>query len=185
VPEDLTSTAGIVALVAAAVAAVSLVLALTLAFKLRALRTAQRTVLGDSSSRDLVEHARQIQEGFVALRDIVESTFEDAEKRLQEHSQRIGRSISRTAVIRYDAYREMSGQQSSSMALLDEHGTGIVVSSILHREQARMYVKDVEQGRSRFELSPEERRAIDIALGPAELDVGSSERPAAGATASR
>ena len=49
-------------------------------------------------------------------------------------------------MIRYDAYNEMSGRQSSSMALLDEKGTGVVMSSILHRDQARLYVKGVRDG---------------------------------------
>ena len=61
----------------------------------------------------------------------------------------------------------MSGRQSSSMALLDDNGTGVVLSSILHREQARMYVKGVRDGRSEIELSPEEDEAVRTALGAA------------------
>ena len=68
-------------------------------------------------------------------------------------------------MVRYDAYGEMSGRQSSSMALLDDNGTGVVLSSILHRDQARMYVKGVRDGRSEIELSPEEDEAIRTALG--------------------
>ena len=70
-------------------------------------------------------------------------------------------------MVRYDAYGEMSGRQSSSMALLDDNGTGVVLSSILHREQARMYVKGVRDGRSEIELSPEEDEAVRTALGAA------------------
>ena len=70
-------------------------------------------------------------------------------------------------MIRYDAYGEMSGRQSSSMALLDDNGTGVVLSSILHRDQARMYVKGVRDGRSELELSPEEDEAIRTAIGEA------------------
>ena len=68
-------------------------------------------------------------------------------------------------MVRYDAYGEMTGRQSSSMALLDDAGTGVVLSSILHREQARMYVKSIREGQSEFELSPEENEAIASALG--------------------
>jgi hypothetical protein len=67
-------------------------------------------------------------------------------------------------VIRYDAYNEMSGQQSSSIALLDRRRSGVVLSSILHRDSARVYVKQVVEGESEHELSPEERAAIDTAL---------------------
>jgi hypothetical protein len=57
----------------------------------------------------------------------------------------------------------MSGRQSSSIALLDENGTGVVMSSILHREQARLYAKGVKDGQSDVELSPEENEAIEAA----------------------
>ena len=67
--------------------------------------------------------------------------------------------------MRYDAYNEMSGHQSSSIALLDAHRSGIVVSSILHRDQARIYVKQVQDGEGELELSPEEREAIELAIG--------------------
>jgi Protein of unknown function (DUF4446) len=68
-------------------------------------------------------------------------------------------------VIHYDAYNEMSGRQSSSIALLDDHRDGVVLSSILHREQARLYAKPVRSGRSELDLSPEEQAAVDTALG--------------------
>src|SRR5439155_21718386 len=98
-------------------------------------------------------------------RRMVESTCERREGRLASNERSLSTTISRTAVVRYDAYGEMTGRQSSSMALLDETGTGVVLSSILHREQARMYVKGVREGQSEFELSPEENEAIDTALG--------------------
>ena len=43
---------------------------------------------------------------------------------------------------------ELSGQQSSTVALLDARRTGVVISSILHRDQARVYVKQVREGES-------------------------------------
>ena len=57
-------------------------------------------------------------------------------------------------MVRYDAYGEMSGRQSSSMALLDARRSGVVMSSILHRDQARVYVKQIDEGESELELSP-------------------------------
>jgi hypothetical protein len=50
------------------------------------------------------------------------------------------------------------------MALLDSRRTGVVVSSILHRDQARVYVKQVREGESELELSPEEQEAIEAAM---------------------
>jgi hypothetical protein len=59
---------------------------------------------------------------------------------------------------------EMTGRQSSSVALLDASRSGVVLSSILHREQARLYAKQVVAGRSEFDLSPEEQEALSAAL---------------------
>jgi hypothetical protein len=160
---DLTTTQGIVALAAAGVAAVALILAIVLAFKLRSIRRAQTSVLGDGS-RDLVSHAAELDTAFVSLREYVEEALSRLEERSKATDQRIDGTIAYRALIRYDAYGEMSGQQSSSFAMLDEHRSGIVFSSILHRDQARVYVKQVHQGESELELSPEEREAIDRAL---------------------
>lgn len=164
-PDDLTTAAGIAALVAGGVALLALLLVLVLWVKLRRVRSAQTTVLGTSGERDLVTHAENLEIGFAQLQGLVEETFRSVEARLERDEARIQRGISKTAVIRYDAYGEMSGRQSSSMALLDDNGTGVVLSSILHREQARMYVKGVREGRSEIELSPEEDEAVRTALG--------------------
>lgn len=163
---DLTTTQGIVALVAAGVALVALVLAIVLMFKLRALRRAQVAVMGDGS-RDLVEHSAELQTAFVSLRDYVEEALVRLEQRSQDADLRINESIAYRALIRYDAYGEMSGAQSSSVALLDRHRSGIVFSSILHRDQARVYVKEIREGESAIELSPEEQQAIEAALASA------------------
>jgi hypothetical protein len=163
--DDLTSTVGVVALAAGGVALLALMLAATLALRVRRLRDAQRAVMGESGERDLVAHAAALQRGFEDLHAYIERTVERLEDRLQKGERRLDRAISRSAVIRYDAYGEMSGRQSSSMALLDDTGTGVVMSSILHREQARMYVKGVRDGQSELELSPEEDEAVRNALG--------------------
>jgi hypothetical protein len=165
VPDDLTTAAGIAALAAGGVALLALLCVLILWIKLRRVRSAQTTVLGTSGQRDLVTHAENLEIGFAQLQGLVEETFRKVERRLETDEARIQRSISKTAVVRYDAYGEMSGRQSSSMALLDDNGTGVVLSSILHREQARMYVKGVREGRSDIELSPEEDEAVRTALG--------------------
>jgi hypothetical protein len=161
--DDLTTTQGIVALVAAGVALIALILAIVLAFKLRALKRAQSAILGDGA-RDLVAHSAELDDAFVTLREYVEEALTRAEVRAQDMDQRINESMTHRALVRYDAYGEMSGAQSSSIAILDRHRSGIVVSSIMHRDQARVYVKEVREGQSSIELSPEEQQAIQQAL---------------------
>ena len=164
--DDLTTTQGIVALAAGGLALAALVWAIVLAVKVRRLRAGQRTVLGQGE-KDLIAHAASLQEAFVQLRDWVEETAVRLEERMGTAEGRIDGCVAYTSLVRYDAWGEMSGHQSSSMALLDSRRTGVVVSSILHRDQARVYVKQVHEGESELELSPEERQAIDSAMAGA------------------
>jgi hypothetical protein len=163
---DLGSTQGIVALAGVGVSVIALLLAIVLAVKLRRLRASQVAVLGPHGERDLVAHAQRLENAFVELRDWVEEVLATLDQRVGHAEQRIDGCLAYTALVRYDAYGEMSGHQSSSVALLDSRRTGVVVSSILHREQARVYVKQVRNGHSELELSPEELEAIETALAP-------------------
>jgi hypothetical protein len=164
--DELTSTTGIVALAAAGVAVVALLWAIVNSVRLRRVRAAQRTVLGDGSA-DLVAHAATLQEAFVQLRDWLEETAERLDERMTAAERRIDGSVAHSSVVRYDAYGEMSGRQSSSLALLDSRRSGVVVSAIHHREQARVYVKHVHEGASDVELSPEELEAVENAMAGA------------------
>jgi Protein of unknown function (DUF4446) len=161
--DELTTTQGIVALGAAAVGLVALLFALVLGFKLRRMRASQRAVLGDGK-RDLVTHAEEIQTAFTQMRDWVEESIEHFERRMGEVESRVDGCIAYSALVRYDAYNELSGHQSSSVALLDSRKTGVVLSSIVHRDQARLYVKQLRDGEAALELSPEEQQAVDQAL---------------------
>jgi len=161
--DELTSTQGIVALGAAGVGVVALLFAIVLAFKLRRMRNSQRAVLGDGQ-RDLVSHSEELQTAFTQLRDWVEESIEHFERRMQSTETRLDGCVAYRSLVRYDAYNELSGQQSSSMALLDAHRSGVVLTSIVHRDQARLYVKQVHEGSAEIELSPEEQEAVDTAL---------------------
>jgi Protein of unknown function (DUF4446) len=162
--DDLSSPEGIVALAAAGLAIIAIVLVASLFVKLRRLRHAQRAVLGEAGQRDLVAHASRLEQGFLELREWVEETAAETESRMAHTEGRIDGCVTYRSVVRYDAYGEMSGQQSSSIALLDATHSGVVLSSILHRESARVYVKQVSAGASEQQLSPEEEEAIAVAL---------------------
>ena len=160
---DLSSTAGIVALAAAGVAAASLLFAIVLAIKLRRLRSDQRVVLGDGK-QDVVTHASGLERQFQALAQYVEDAAARLNKRMGESEQRLDGALAYRSLVRYDAYGEMSGRQSTSIALLDSRRSGVVLSSIHHRDTARLYAKQIHEGRGELELSPEEDEAIRIAL---------------------
>jgi hypothetical protein len=66
------------------------------------------------------------------------------------------------AVVRYDAFGTMGGHMSWSMALLDDHGDGVVLTSINGRSESRSYAKNVRKFSSDAKLSPEEVEAIEF-----------------------
>ena len=160
----LNSTGDGVAIGAGAVAIVALIACAALGLTLRRLRAAQRTVLGDRTATDLVAYAVGLEREVTALRDYLDDVAARLDVRLRRVETRLDGSISRRALVRYDAYNEMSGKQSLSIALLDASRSGIVLSSILHRDQARLYVKQVRNGESELTLSPEEEEVLRLAL---------------------
>jgi hypothetical protein len=159
----LTTTAGIVAIAAAAVAGVSFIFNVVLLVKMRQLQRDQRAVLGDRGE-DLVAHAASLQRPVEALHDYVEDEAGRLNARMEGAERRLDGAVAYRSLVRYDAYGEMSGRQSTSIALLDATRSGIVLSSIHHRDQARLYAKQVHEGRSELELSPEEDEALRLAL---------------------
>jgi hypothetical protein len=163
---NLTEPAGLVALAAAAVALAALIAAVVLAVRVRRLRAAQTVVLGATGREDLVTHASALQAAFDALHERVEEVAARMEDRVSGAEGRLDGAIAHRALVRYDAYGELSGRQSSSLALLDAHGDGVVLSCITHRDTARLYCKQVRGGKGEYELSPEEDEAIATALSP-------------------
>jgi hypothetical protein len=162
--DELSSTTGIVALAAAGLAFIALVWAIVVTVQLRRMRAAQSGVLGEHGQRDLVTHAADLDEAFRALRDHVDVVHGAIDERLTEAEERLDHAIAYSSLVRYDAYNEMSGRQSTSIALLDATGSGVVISSIHHRDQARVYAKHVRDGRGELELAPEEEEAVRTAL---------------------
>ena len=161
---DLTDPAGLVALAAGALALVGLVLGIVLAVKLRRLRATQEVVLGASGRDDLVAHATALQSAFESLHGRVEEVAGKLDARMAAAESRLDGTIAHRSLVRYDAYGELSGHQSTSLALLDAERNGVVLSSIAHRDTARLYCKQVLDGRGEHVLSPEEDEAVRRAL---------------------
>ncbi len=76
----------------------------------------------------------------------------------------LGRTLSRIGTVRYDAFDDMGGRLSFSIALLDEHGDGSVITAMNGRVQTRTYAKPITGGSSSHNLSEEEVEAIAQAM---------------------
>ena len=174
-----THTAEIIAVAAGTVAVVALVWAIALTFTLRRVRSAQRAILG-GHAQDLVAHAAHLQSSFESLAQYVEDFGTRMDARVDHAESRLDGTIAHRGLVRYDAYGEMSGRQSTSLALLDANQSGVVLSTIHHREHARLYAKQIHRGKSDLELSPEESEAVRLALGgdTGEAAVADAERRA-------
>ncbi len=151
--------AGWIAIAAGVVALIGLAIALMLHLRLRRVRAAQLTLQG-SGGGDLVDFAVSLQGRVDALhREIADLTA--ALGRLER---RVDTTVSRLAVVRYDAYEKSGGHQSASVALLDASRSGVVLTAIQGRDYARIYVKELDDGRAAVSLSPEEQEAVERAM---------------------
>jgi hypothetical protein len=170
-------TTEIIAIAAAGVGGVSLIWAVSLTMAIRRLRAAQRAVLG-GGEQDLVAHAAHLQSSFESLAQYVEDFGGRLDARVTHAETRLDGTVAHRGLIRYDAYGEMSGRQSTSLALLDANHSGVVLSTIHHRDHARLYAKQIHRGKSDLQLSPEESEAVHRALqgDTGELAVGEAER---------
>jgi hypothetical protein len=153
------SAAGWIAVVAAAIALLALALALVLHIRLRRVRAAQLTLQG-SGGGDLVDFAVSLQ-GRV---DGLHRALDEFTASLGRVERRVDATVSRLAVVRYDAYENTGGHQSASVALLDASRSGVVLSAIQGRDYARIYIKELDDGRAAVSLSPEEQEAVERAM---------------------
>ena len=153
------SVAGWIAIGAAAAAAVSLLLALGYHLALRRVRSAQLVLLG-GGREDIVDFAVSLQSRI----DDLHCAVGEVAAGLTRVDRRIDDTVSKTAIVRYDAYENSGGHQSASLALLDAARTGVVLSAIQGRDYARIYVKELDRGRASVALSPEELEAVERAM---------------------
>jgi hypothetical protein len=82
-----------------------------------------------------------------------------------EMSARLGCTLQRVGLVRFDAFDDIGGNLSFAIALLDDKGNGLVFSTINGRRESRSYVKPVKGGKSSYNLSGEELEAIKQAMG--------------------
>jgi hypothetical protein len=160
------------ALVIAYVALVAAYLALrTLARLRRATSVLARGARGPEAQASLIEATHRttervdvIAEEIADLRTMVaEGAVERAAGR-KDGKRADPSGLRNIALVRYDAFGEMAGRMSFSLALLDDQGDGVTISAIAGSTDTRVYAKGVSDGKGEHELSPEERQAVSSAL---------------------
>ncbi|MCW2495053.1 DUF4446 family protein [Jatrophihabitans sp.] len=161
------------ALILAYVALVAAYSALrTLAKLRRATTLLARGTRGTEGHRSLIEatteHAELTQtvaEQLESLRAHVDAQHATALAAVAERAAEENGALRNVALVRYDAFTDLSGRMSFSLALLDDGGDGVTISAITGRSDTRVYAKAVVGGTGEHELSPEERQAVSAAIG--------------------
>jgi hypothetical protein len=157
--------------VAAAIAAaavpgvVALVMAIVLWVKVRRSRAAQRLLLPDGAAVSLVDRQADLQAGLAGVHAALDDLRALVDRQAEYTARELAKALRFQGLVRFDAYRDMGGNQSWSIALLDQNANGTVITCLHARDHARVYMKEVVGGASEQRLSPEEERAIAMATG--------------------
>ncbi len=155
-----TRTLSLVALVAIGLSLLALVFAIAGSGGRRRTKQPSGPIPMDDALRAVLEgHAAQIQRLEQAAR-VLNGT--DKKQQVQ-----IEGSVRHISLLRYDAFEDVGGRLSFSCAMLDDHGTGVVLTSINGRQETRVYAKPIAEGNSTYNLSVEESEAIRQAMAPA------------------
>ena len=154
-----TTTAAWIAVAASIVAVAAIVVAWVAWLRVRRVRSAQLVLLGGGKA-DLVDFAVSLQ----ARIDDLHRAVDEVAAGLSRVDRRVDDAVSKTSIVRYDAYEDKAGQSSATFALLNAARTGVVVSAIQGRDYARIYMKELDRGRPSVALSPEELEAVERAM---------------------
>ena len=89
--------------------------------------------------------------------------FGEISKELEELKTQSKFSIQKMGIVRFNPFKEIGGNQSFSVALLDANNDGVVITSFYGKDGNRIFGKPINNGRSKFSLASEEKKAIDKA----------------------
>lgn len=84
-------------------------------------------------------------------------------KKIAEIDENDKRHIQKIGLIRFNPFSELGGDHSFCLAILDDRNTGVVITGLHTRDRTRVYMKDIKNGKSSFEFSLEEKKAIESA----------------------
>lgn len=95
------------------------------------------------------------------LKNMVDSNKKD----IRQLYKQLAKAFQKVGIVKYDAYQQMGGLLSFSIALLDEDNNGLIINSVHSTEGCYTYTKEIHRGECSIELSNEEKVALDQAMG--------------------
>lgn len=137
----------------------------------------QHVIMGSRGTVDIVEHVSSVDEKLTNVR----LALEDLTLAVRDHDVRIDSSLSRVGIVRFDAYQDLGGRQSTAVAFLNSLGDGVVITTVVSRDFARIYVKLLKEGVPDIPLAPEETEAVEQARGSGPFTIRPRVETGAGA----
>jgi hypothetical protein len=145
-----------VMLALSALVLVLLVLVVYLAVRVRRLARMDSRAVDGETGRALKEELNACKKDLSALSDRLENVHGE-HKNLEAQAQLC---VQKVGFVRFDAFDDIGGEQSFTMALLDANNNGVVLSNVLSRVDSRVYAKRITGGTSEHTLSTEEQEAV-------------------------
>lgn len=139
-----------------------LLIDIALATKIFLLRKKYKNIFKSGSSAE----AGDMEKVLLDLRKnqaLSEGIFEELINRVKNLEEALPKDIRRVGLVRYNPFSDSGGDQSFALALLNDKKDGIVISSLYGREMNRVYAKSIQNGGANYQLTEEEKKAIEDA----------------------
>ena len=102
--------------------------------------------------------------------EALEKSNEEKDRQIESIFENLQHVYQKTGLVKYDAFREMSGKLSYALALLDKENNGVMINSMYSREGCYSYVKAITEGKCSIEMSEEEQKALEIAVNKEKFE---------------
>lgn len=108
-------------------------------------------------------------EGIFEDNKFIKASMEKNRKDIQSLYRKFEGAFQRVGIVKYDAFSQMGGQLSFSLALLDENDNGFILNSVHGADGCYSYTKEIKHGICEISLGDEEKKALDIAMGVTDV----------------
>lgn len=124
------------------------------------LKSIYQTFMRGKDGKSLEESMR---DGFADVEAVLKFTKQNRQD-IKEINKKLAGTYNKVGIVKYDAFNEMGGKLSFSLAMLDGNDSGWVINAMHSREGCYTYVKEIVKGESYVELAEEEAEALDKAM---------------------
>lgn len=113
------------------------------------------------------KNAKSLEKDIMGLYEdnkLIKASMEKNRKDIENLSRKLESAFQKIGIVKYDAFNQMGGQLSFSLALLDENDNGFIINSVHSTEGCYSYTKEIKNGLCDISLGEEEKKALDMAM---------------------